>query len=212
MKNAVLVASLLIPIVSLFGQQNNEKPLKPEQVVKENKATAVEEQKVAQETSEMEKVLRDENAQIKPQQNEPSKITTRSVAEESGLSKSVMFSGQWAVQYDFTNKEMVITGGTIKNAATAPSDKLRLMVYVSDKPFDLVNPEVVGTPLTSVDLEGLGASAQKENQSYVAPIVLESDLPSGTYYTYILLGEYNASIQNYEVKDVKVFKESISLP
>jgi hypothetical protein len=86
------------------------------------------------------------------------------------------------------------------------------MVYYADKPFDVKNPELVGTVYSSIDIAPLAANEAKTKVSFIAPVALETPPAAGTYYPYILLGELNLQTNEYEVKDVKVFTQPVIIP
>lgn len=206
MKRIILTALFVTP----FLLNAQEKPLKPEQVKKENAATAVEEKKVAMEKSEAEIAL--EQGKEIVVKDTTDVYTATSVAENSGFGKTVAFDGVWKVDLYLTKNEMVVTGGSLQNLSDNPSNNLRLMVYYADREFDLQKPDLIGTVFSSTDIDPIPAKGKKDSQSFIIPVVLESRPTAGNYYPYLLLGELNPQTQQYEVKDVKVFKEFISLP
>ena len=206
MKRLILAAFIVLPIF----MNAQEKPLTPKQAAQENAATATEEIKVAQEKSEAELAL--EQGKEIVVKDTATVYSAQSMAENSGFARTVGFDGIWKVNLNLNAKELVITGGTLNNKGANASNNLRLMVYFADKPFDVKNPNLIGTVYSSTDVEPLAAGANKANQSYVTRLALENPPAAGTYYPYILLGEQNTDTQEYEVKDVKVFQNSVTLP
>jgi len=193
-----------------MNAQQNEKPLTEKEVAKENAATAIEEKEVAHEKSEAELAL--EQGKEIVVKDTATVYSVTSIAENSGFARTVGFDGTWKVDLNLGKKELIITGGTLNNKAQSPSNKLRLMVYFAEKPFDVKNPELIGTVYSSIDLNPLEAGAKKVDQSYVTQVAVETPPAAGKYYPYILLGEQNPQTQEFEVKDVKVFQEFVTLP
>src|SRR5690606_8131151 len=109
MKQVILAALFVAPL--LLNAQ--EKPLSPEQVKKENAATATEEVEVAAEKSEAEIAL-EQGKEIEVRDT-TQVYTATSVAENSGFGRTVAFDGTWKVDLDLNNREVVITGGTLNN-------------------------------------------------------------------------------------------------
>lgn len=206
MKRIILAALLVAPL--LLNAQ--EKALKPEQVKKENAATAVQEKQVAAEKSEAEIALA-EGKEI--QVRDTTQVyTATSIAENSGFGRTVAFDGTWKVDLNMDTREVLITGGTINNMQTIPSGKLMLTVYFADKMFDTAKPDMIGQPFGQIEVEALAANAKKVGQSYIAPLALETPPAAGNYYPYIVLGVQDPATNQFSVIDVKVFKEFISLP
>ncbi len=208
MKRLILAAFIALPF--FINAQENEKPLNEKEVAKENAATAIEEKEVAQEKSEAERALEQGKEIIV--KDTADTYTAKSIAENSGFARTVGFDGIWKVDLNLEAKELVITGGNLNNKGDAASNKLRLMVYFAEKPFDVKNPELIGTVFSSTDLDPLEAGASKVDQSYVTQVALDTPPVAGKYYPYILLGEQNLQTQEFEVKDVKVFQEFVTLP
>lgn len=206
MKRIILAALFVTPL--LLNAQ--EKPLKPEQVKKENAATAIEEKEVAKEKSEAEIAL-EEGKEIVVKDTTHT-YTATSVAENSGFGKTVAFDGTWKIDLNLENREVVITGGTLNNMQTVPSGKLMLTVYFADKMFDLSQPNMIGQPFGQIEVAALAANEKKVDQSYIAPLALETPPAAGNYYPYIVLGVLDPATNQFGVIDVKVFKEFISLP
>lgn len=203
----IILAALFVAPLALNAQ---EKPLKPEQVKKENAATAIEEKEVAAETSEAEAALA---AGKEIQVRDTTQVyTATSVAENSGFGRTVAFDGTWKVDLDLNNREVLITGGTINNMQATPSGKLMLTVYYADKAFDTAKPEMIGQPFGQIEVQPLAANEKKTGQSYIAPLALETPPTTGNYYPYIVLGVQDPATNQFSVIDVKVFKEFISLP
>jgi len=206
MKQVILAALFVAPL--LLNAQ--EKPLSPEQVKKENAATATEEVEVAAEKSEAEIAL-EQGKEIEVRDT-TQVYTATSVAENSGFGRTVAFDGTWKVDLDLNNREVVITGGTLNNMQTTPSGKLMLTVYYADKAFDTSKPEMIGQPFGQIEVEALAANEKKANQSYIAPLALETPPTAGNYYPYIVLGVQDPATNQFSVIDVKVFKEFVTLP
>ncbi len=183
-------------------------PLNEVEVAKENAATAVEEKKVAAEKTEAEIALA-EGKEIVVKDTTTYSATSK--VNNSGFQRTVGFDGAWKFDMNLENKAITLTGGTLNNKGTATSNSLRLMVYLAPKPFDLNNPEFIGTVYSSVDIPGLAAGDVKSGQTYVTSWASETNPPAGTYYPYILLGEQNPTTQEFEVKDVKAFDDSITI-
>lgn len=192
--------------------KNNEaeKPLNPAQVKRENAATAIEEKEVAREKTEAQKAL--EQGKEIVVQDSSAIYTSTSVADNSGFARTVGFDGVWKINLNLASNKLSINGGALKNQSDKSSNNLRLMVYYADKPFDVKNPELVGTVFSSIDVAPLTANETENNASFVAPVVLETPPVAGTYYPYILLGELNLDTNEYEVKDVKVFTQPVTIP
>lgn len=206
MKRIILAALFVAPL--LLNAQ--EKPLKPEEVKKENAATATEEKEVAAEKSEAEIALEEGKEIVVKDTTQVYSAT--SVAENSGFGKTVAFDGAWKVDLDLNNKEVLITGGTINNMQTIPSGKLLLTVYYADKMFDTSKPEMIGQPFGQIEVDPIPANDKKVGQSYIAPLALETPPATGNYYPYIVLGVQDPATNQFSVIDVKVFKNFISLP
>ena len=187
-----------------------EKALTPEQVKRENAATAIEEKEVAREKTEAQRAL--EQGREIVVQDSSAIYTSASVADNSGFARTVGFDGVWKINLNLASNELSINGGALKNQSDKSSNNLRLMVYYADKPFDVKNPELVGTVFSSIDVAPLTANETENNASFVAPVVLETPPAAGTYYPYILLGELNLETNEYEVKDVKVFTQPVTIP
>lgn len=208
MKRLMLAAVIALPF--FMNAQENEKPLSPKEAAKENAATAIEEKEVAQEKSEAEIAL--EQGKEIVVKDTTHVYTATSVADNSGFARTVGFDGIWKIDLNLDKKELVITGGTLNNKSQNTSNKLRLMVYFAEKPFDVKNPDLIGAVYSSIDVDPLEAGAKKAGQSYVTQVALETPPTPGKYYPYILLGEQNLQTQEFEVKDVKVFQEFVTLP
>ena len=187
---------------------SDAKPLNDAEVAKENAATAIEEKKVAAEKTEAEVALA-EGKEIVVKDTATYSATSK--VNNSGFQRTVGFDGAWKFDMNLGNREITLTGGTLSNKGTATSNSLRLMVYLAQKPFDLNNPEFIGTVYSSVDIPGLAANDVKSGQTYVTSWASETNPPAGTYYPYILLGEQNPTTQEFEVKDVKAFDNSITI-
>lgn len=208
MKRLILAAFIVLPI--FMNAQEKEKPLNEKEVAKENAATAIEEKEVAQEKSEAEIAL--EQGKEIVVKDTATIYSAKSVAENSGFARTVGFDGVWKVDLNLEAKELVITGGSLNNKADNASGQLRLMVYFAEKTFDVNNPELIGTVFSSIDVAPLKAGANKVDQSYVTQVALETPPAAGKYYPYILLGEQNPQTQEFEVRDVKIFQEFVTLP
>lgn len=200
---------LIVALAGITYANGQEKPLEPEQIEKENAATAVEEQKVAAEKSEAEIAL--EQGKEIVVRDTTLVYTATSQVENSGFQRTVGFDGAWKFDLDLDNREIVLTGGTLSNKGEAASNNLRLMVYLAEKPFDLNNPEFVGKVYSAIDVNPIGAGEVKSGQAYVTSWASETNPPAGTYYPYILLGEENPENQEFEVRDVKAFSNSITI-
>lgn len=210
MKRIILAALFVAPLLLNAQTKNQDKPLKPEQVKKENAATAIEEKEVAAETSEAEAALA-EGKEIEVKSTAQSYKAT-SVAENSGFGRTVAFDGTWTADLNLETREVTLTGGTINNMQTIPSGKLMLTVYYADKQFDTAKPEMIGQPFGQIEVQPLAANEKKTGQSYIAPLALETPPTTGNYYPYIVLGVQDPATNQFSVIDVKVFKEFISLP
>ncbi len=208
MKQIILAALFVTPL--LLNAQIKEKPLDSAAVKKENAATAIEEKEVANEKSEAEIAL-EQGKEIVVKET-ATVYSATSIAENSGFGKTVTFDGIWKTELNLEKMELVVTGGALQNLADQPSNNLRLMVYYADKEFDLKKPDLIGSVFSSTDIDPIPAKGKKEGQSFITQVALETLPATGNYYPYILLGELNPETQQYEVKDVKVFKEFISLP
>ncbi|HLV23540.1 MAG TPA: hypothetical protein VKY36_02025 [Moheibacter sp.] len=204
MKRVFLVATLAG--FSFYGNAQ-EKPLEPEQVKEENAATAIEEKEVAAEKSEAEIAL--EQGKEIVVRDTTSVYTATSKVENSGFQRTVGFDGAWKLDMDLDKKEIILTGGTLNNKGEVASNNLRLMVYLADKPFNLDNPEFIGNVYAVVDVMPIAAGESKSGQSYITSWASETVPTVGTYYPYILLGEQNPQNQEFEVRDVKPFANSI---
>lgn len=211
MKRLIIAALFVAPLLLNAQTKNQEKPLKPEQVKKENAATAIEEKEVAAEKSEAEVALAD-GKEIEVKSTTDQIYTATSVAENSGFGQTVAFDGTWTVGLNLETREVTITGGTINNMQATPSGKLMLTVYYADKQFDTAKPEMIGQPFGQIEVQPLAANEKKTGQSYIAPLALETPPTTGNYYPYIVLGVQDQATNQFSVIDVKVFKEFISLP
>ncbi len=189
--------------------KNSEKPLNPEQVSKENAATAVVEKQVATEKTEAEIALA-EGKEITVRDTAMS-YTATSKVDNSGFQRTVGFDGAWKFDMNLGKREITLTGGTLNNKGQVASNPLRLMVYLAEKPFNVNNPEFIGNVYSVVDVNSIAPAEAKSGQAYVTSWASETNPPAGTYYPYILLGEQNAQTQEFEVKDVKVFENSITI-
>lgn len=210
MKRIILAALFVTPLLLNAQSKNQEKPLKPEEVKKENAATAIEEKEVAAEKSEAEIAL-EQGKEIEVKSTAQT-YTVTSVAENSGFGRTVAFDGIWKVGLNLETREVLITGGTLNNMQATPSGKLMLTVYYADKTFDTAKPEMIGQPFGQIEVEPLAANDKKVGQTYVAPLALETPPTTGNYYPYIVLGAEDPATGQFSVIDVKVFKEFISLP
>lgn len=189
------------------GKSNPEAPLNPAEVAVENAATAIEEKEVAAEKTEAIQAL--EQGKEIVVRDTTAVYTATSQVQNSGFQRTVGFDGAWKFDMDLDNREIVITGGTLSNKGDAASNTLRLMVYLAEKPFSINNPEFIGTVYSSVDVTPLAPGEQKAGQAYVTAWATENNPAPGTYYPYILLGEQNPQTQEFEVRDVKPFENSI---
>ncbi len=190
-------------------QVSDSKPLNEVEVAKENAATAVEEKKVAAEKTEAEIALAEGKEIVVKDTTTVYSATSK--VNNSGFQRTVGFDGAWKFDMSLENRQITLTGGTLNNKGTATSNTLRLMVYLAPKPFDLNNPEFIGTVYSSLDFPGLAAGDVKSGQTYVTSWASETNPPAGTYYPYILLGEQNPTTQEFEVKDVKAFDNPITI-
>lgn len=143
--------------------------------------------------------------------SEPIVITVSSIEDNSGFIQTVGFDGKWKVDVSMESRKLVLTGGTLKNLGDKTSNKLRMMVYFADKPFDLANPQFIGDIVSTVDVEAIPASGESSSQAFVMKWALQNPLAPGAYFPYILLGEQNPTTQDFEVKDVKVFDQSVTI-
>lgn len=205
MKRIILAALIVSPL--LLSAQ--EKPLKPEQVKKENAATAVQEKEVAAEKSEAEVALAEGKEIVV--KDTAHVYSVKSVAESSGFGQALAFEGIWKIDLNLNKNEIVVTGGTMKNLTDKPSNNLRIMVYFADKEFNLQKPDLIGSEFLTSDIETIPAQGKKESQSFISEIKSATPMSPGKYYPYLLLGELNPQTQQYDVKDIKVFKEFISI-
>ena len=187
----------------------DEKPLDAVDVAKENAATAEMEKKVAAEKTEAEVALA-AGKEIVVRDSTTTHSATSKV-NNSGFQRTVGFDGAWKFDMDLAARQITLTGGTLNNKGTASSNTLRLMVYLAEKPFNLNNPEFIGTVYSSVDIPALNAGDVQSGQTYTTAWASENNPPAGTYYPYILLGEQNPTTQEFEVKDVKAFDNSITI-
>ena len=137
--------------------------------------------------------------------------TVTSIVKNSGFLQTVGFDGAWKLDLDLDAKKIILTGGTLLNDAENESSKIRLMVYLAEKPFDLNNPEFIGNVYSVVDLDSLNAKEKESGKTYVTSWASESMPTTGKYYPYILLGEENASTGQFEVRDVKAFEKSLTI-
>jgi hypothetical protein len=213
MKRLFLTAILGISFVA-YGQ---EAPLKPAQVKVENKATAKEEVKVAAEKSEAEVALEQgKELVVKPQreglnQQQPAPITAMSSETDAKFSTNLGIEGSWKLDMNPANKEIILTGGTILNKVERPTNKLRAMVYFSPTPFSLEKPQLVGNMYSFIDIDPIEANGKKVEQSFITNWAIDNMQP-GTYYPYIILGELNSQTNEFELRDVKVFDNTIVIP
>ena len=187
----------------------DEKPLDAVDVAKENAATAEMEKKVAAEKTEAEVALAAGKEIVVT--DTATTYSATSKVNNSGFQRTVGFDGAWKFDMNLGKKEIILTGGTLNNKGQATSNPLRLMVYLAQKPFDLNNPEFIGTVYSSVDVPSLAAGDIKSGQSFVTSWASETNPPAGTYYPYILLGEQNPQTQEFEVRDVKAFDNAITI-
>lgn len=153
----------------------------------------------------------DEAVEIVEIEQEPVIYTTTSMVANSGFLQTVGFDGAWKLDMNLENNKIILTGGTLLNKAESESNNIRLMVYLAEKPFDLSNPEFIGTVYSVVDLEAIDANAKESGKTYETSWASESKPSSGKYYPYILLGEENEKTGQFEVKDVKAFENSITI-
>src|SRR5690606_1829668 len=144
---------------------SSEKPLTETEVAKENAATATVEKKVAAEKTEAEVALAEGKEIVV--RDTTTVYSATSKVNNSGFQRTVGFDGAWKFDMNIGNREITLTGGTLSNKGTATSNSLRLMVYLAQKPFDLNNPEFIGTVYSSVDIPGLAANDVKSGQTYV---------------------------------------------
>lgn len=208
MKRIILAAIFVTPF--LLNAQVKEQPLDSAAIKKENAATAIEEKKVAKEKSEAEIAL--EQGKEIVVRDTTQVYSATSIAENSGFGRTVAFDGVWKVAMDLDKNELIITGGTIQNLTDKASNPLRMMVYYANAEFNTAKPDLIGTVFSSADVEAIPPKGKTVNQSYITKIALDSPPSAGKYYPYIVLGELNPQTQQYEVIDVKVFKEFVSLP
>jgi hypothetical protein len=205
-----LFLSAILGISFLANAQ--EKPLKPEQVKVENKATAKEEVKVAAEKSEAEVALeKGKELTVKSQNQQPGAITAMSSETDAKFSTTVGIEGSWKLDMNPAQKEIILTGGTILNKAETPTNKLRAMVYFAPSKFSLEKPELVGNMYSFIDIDPIFANGNKTEQSFITTWAVDTMQP-GTYYPYIILGELNPQTNEFELRDVKVFDNTVTIP
>ena len=156
-------------------------------------------------------IVTDEVAEVAEVEQEPVIYSTTSMVANSGFLQTVGFDGAWKLDMNLDNNKIILTGGTLLNKAEKESNSIRLMVYLAEKPFDLNNPEFIGTVYSVVDLESLDANAKESGRTYETSWASETKPSNGQYYPYILLGEENASTGQFEVKDVKAFEKAITI-
>lgn len=193
-----------------FIANAQEKPLPPEQVKQENRATAKEEVKVAAEKSEAEIALA-EGKELTVKTASTAKIQALSSATDAKFSTTLGIEGPWQLGINPDEKEVILTGGTILNKADVPTQKLRMMVYFADKTFSLEKPELIGSLFSFVDIDPIDAKGNKVEQSFITNWAVEN-LQPGTYYPYIILGELNPQTNEFDLRDVKVFENTITIP
>src|SRR5690606_37431370 len=138
--------------------------------------------------------------------------TATSKVDNSGFQRTVGLEGAWKFDMNVGERSIILTGGTLSNKGEATSDDLQLMVYLADKPFDVNNPQFIGEVYSVLELSPIAAGNSESGKTYTTTWASQTDPSSGTYYPYILLGEKNAETQEFEVKDVKVFENSVTLP
>lgn len=207
MKRLFLTAILGIS----FLANAQEAPLKPAQVKEENKATAKEEVKVAAEKSEAEVALAQGKEISVKSQSQDGIITAVSSDKDAKFSTTLGIEGTWNLKMNPAQKEIVLTGGTILNKADASSQKLRMMVYFAPTPFSLEKPELIGNMYSFIDIDPIDAKGNKTEQSFITNWAIETMTP-GTYYPYIILGELNPETNEFDLRDVKVFDQTVTIP
>ncbi|MET3732090.1 hypothetical protein [Moheibacter stercoris] len=206
MKRLFLTAILGISFVA-FGQ---DKPLSPEKVKQENRATAKEEVKVAAEKSEAEIAL-EQGKELNVRTASTAEIRSMSSATDAKFSPALGIEGNWELGMNPEQKEIILTGGTILNKSDVPTQKLRMMVYFADKGFSLEKPELIGNMYSFIDIDPIEAKGNKVEQSFITTWAIENMQP-GTYYPYIILGEFNPQTNQFDLRDVKVFDNTITIP
>jgi len=202
-------------ILAMFGfsfiANAQEKPLSPEQAKQENKATAKEEVKVAAEKSEAEIALA-EGKEITVSPKTQVQLTAVSEASNSGIGTTVGLDGQWRMDLNQDKKEVILTGGEIFNKSKVSTHPLRLLIFFDTKAFDVQNPSLGGSMISIVDLDAVNAGEMKQKQSYVMSWVYDGNIPAGSYYPYLVLGQQNPETNNFELVDVKVFTTPVVVP
>lgn len=158
-----------------------------------------------------ETVIESQSTEI-TQSQEPAVYSTTSKVENSGFLKTVGFEGAWKFELNLDSRKIILQGGSMVNKAEAPSEEIRMMVYLAEKPFDLENPEFIGEVYSFVDLDGLNANDKESGKTYSTLWANEKKPESGKkYYPYILLGEQNPETKEFEVRDIKTFDKFIEI-
>lgn len=137
--------------------------------------------------------------------------TATSRVDNSGFLQTVGFDGAWKFDMNLERRKITLTGGSIVNKSSKPSNTIRLMVYLADKPFNLDNPDFIGNIYSVIDISALESNDKESGKVYDTSWASEEKLDKGTYYPYILLGEKNPNTGQFEVKDVKAFEKSITI-
>lgn len=163
-------------------------------------------------SAQIAKVTNYENKENIVQNQNPEVISTTSVSETSNFLQTVGFEGQWTFEMDVNNNKITLKGGTIVNKDDSASEKIRMMVYLADQPFDLNNPQLIGEVYSYIDIDGLNANDKKTGEVYSTLWANSNKPESGKkYYPYILIGEQNPETNEFEVRDIKVFQNPIEV-
>lgn len=163
-------------------------------------------------SAQIAKVINYENKESIVQNQNPEVISTTSVNETSNFLQTVGFEGQWTFEMDVNNSKITLKGGTIVNKDDSASEKIRMMVYLADQPFDLNNPQLIGEVYSYIDIDGLNANDKKTGEVYSTLWANSNKPESGKkYYPYILIGEQNPETNEFEVRDIKVFQNPIEV-
>lgn len=163
-------------------------------------------------SAQIAKVTNYENKENIVQNQNPEVISTTSVNETSNFLQTVGFEGQWTFEMDVNNSKITLKGGTIVNKDDSASEKIRMMVYLADQPFDLNNPQLIGEVYSYIDIDGLNANDKKTGEVYSTLWANSNKPESGKkYYPYILIGEQNPETNEFEVRDIKVFQNPIEV-
>src|SRR5690606_37899453 len=102
-------------------------------------------------SAQIAKVTNYENKENIVQNQNQEVISTTSINETSHLLQTVLLEGELTVEMDVNNSKNTLKGGTIVNKDDSASEKIRMMVYLADQPFDLNNPQLIGEVYSYID-------------------------------------------------------------